>query len=100
MQLGERCVSEPRIQLVYSIANRIGKPIHLETWTSDHTALAVTTEQHSQHSQNFDRGSMTQLGKIISGRTNSVIEIVGWESKDFSSNEAALFRKESSSQCF
>lgn len=100
MQLGERCVSEPRIQLVYNIADRIGKPVHLETWASDHTALAVTTEQHSQHSQNFDRGSMTQLRKIISGCTSSVIKIVAWESKDFSSNEAALFRKGSSSQWF
>lgn len=63
-------------------------------------ALAATTEQHSQHSQSFSRRNMTQLGKIVSGYTSSVIEAVGWEGKDFSSNEVASFRKESSCQCF
>lgn len=36
---------------------------------------------------------MTPLGKIVSVCMSSITETVGWEGKDFSSNEAALFRK-------
>ena len=36
LQLGRRYLLAPCIQLVLGIANRIGKPVYLETWISGH----------------------------------------------------------------
>lgn len=38
---GGRCVSAPCIQLVGGIANGIGKPVHLESWISDHSQWSL-----------------------------------------------------------